>query len=56
MITPERQAQARAVLPTEDAKKAFDALCAMYPEATLFWDHEGAMVDLELEGTIIRIQ
>lgn len=51
----ERQAQARAVLDTEDAKKEFDNLCTMHPEAVIFWDAEGHAVELDLANVTIRI-
>lgn len=51
----ERQAQAREVLPTEEAKKAFDCLCDLYPDAAIFWDTEGQFAELELNNTTIRV-
>lgn len=51
----ERKSFARACLDTEDAKKEFDTLCAMHPEAVIFWDEEGRAVELELENVTIQI-
>lgn len=55
MMDPARVACARSCLPTEDARKEFDKLCAMYPEAALFWDDDGQTVTLENDAVEIRI-
>jgi hypothetical protein len=48
IVNAERQAQARDVLQSEEAKRTFDQLCGFYPDAAVFWSSSEGWAELGL--------
>lgn len=48
MSDPERIASARDCLQSDEARVVFDQLCAMYPNASVFWNAEEGFAELGL--------